>query len=776
MTGEKTQGQIITLLKTLNERLKVTQADRDRMMEELEKYKGTIEDLEDKANRNEKLALDLEHKIETQSQQKSPENEAKIAEAERLAKATIKELEETRRTLAEMERNQTAQNEALSNKVTKSVTNYNAMRKRLEATEAKQGLIDERVEEALSQQSKLMRKVDKAIEDRARFMRKIERIEETVLQTRDSLNAKAMVLLTEQGAAAEDTETTKDLAEQIPDDFDAQIEEAVREAARIADIATPQVDRNANIDPYGQLPSQHADWWKNPAVYGAAAGITAFMLAGMVIIGLAMNDWQIPRLGRATTDIPVQSYRQSSWQEPVREELPQVREARPVEDLSWRIEPQETTPPTPENVANVKEQPTTRPAINDDIGAVDLNNEEQVAALIESNPQKVAEALNAIEPQKQTPADVKIEETAAEVKKTSPVKVVVEEKLAEQAKAQQAMTTKTVDPAAAKKPNATQAKVIASEIDADGSLPNVIKAVEDQAFDGIGEAQHDLAAIYTAGHGGVKQDYQRASYWFEKAAENGVANAAYNLGVLHHQGLGFSPDINKAMYWYKDAANKGHPEAQYNLGIAYIEGIGVPYDPVTAANFFQGAANNGVMEAAYNLGLIYENGLLGDAEPDKALMWYKVAADQGSPEARQALEELARALEIDLKDVKRIAESMHATERVKNAIQSDEAVNEKAAIADAVNSNEALGKYSKKLADQAVIAQIQEFLMNEGLYPGPADGIDGALTKDAIRSYQTQNGLKPTGVASQSLLGHMLATANKSAIYQNAGDYSSVNQ
>ena len=66
--------------------------------------------------------------------------------------------------------------------------------------------------------------------------------------------------------------------------------------------------------------------------------------------------------------------------------------------------------------------------------------------------------------------------------------------------------------------------------------------------------------------------------------------------------------------------NLDHAEAQYNLGIAHIEGIGTDYDPRLAAAFFERAANAGIMEAAYNLGLIYENGLLGEAKPDEALL------------------------------------------------------------------------------------------------------------------------------------------------------------
>lgn len=64
------------------------------------------------------------------------------------------------------------------------------------------------------------------------------------------------------------------------------------------------------------------------------------------------------------------------------------------------------------------------------------------------------------------------------------------------------------------------------------------------------------------------------------------------------------------------------------------------------------------------------------------------------------------------------------------------------------------------IATQGLIAQIQEYLMRAGLYPGPADGVIGALTQDAIRSYQSQNGLESDGVPSQTLLGHMLSNAN----------------
>lgn len=748
LTGEKTQGQIITLLKTLNERLKMTQADRDKMMVELEKHRTVIEDLEDKADRNERIALDLEDKLEKQSQQEpsiDPAITAKVSQTETLAQKTIKELEETRRVLVDMERNQAAQNKAITDKVSKSTSGFDALRSRLEQTESKQLAIEETVQSAVTQQEKLIRKVDKAIEDRARFMRKIERIEETVIQTRDSLNAKAMVLLTEQGVAANETA----LDDSFADNLDAQIEEA----ARLADIKAPNKSGDTDEDVYGYRPAAIA-WWKNPAVYGAVAGITAFILAGLVIIGLALNDWQVPRFG-AQQETPVQVYSQSpqaslesSLQEPVAPPPSRTSQnAQPIQNLNWEVE-------TPTETSAAVQAP-----VNNDIGTVDLSNQEQVAALIESDPQKVAQALNEIEPQKQTP-QTSVELAQASASPTNPVKAA---------------------PApSSNEPNKAQAATINNEMKADGNLPNVIKDIEKQAFQGVGEAQHDLAAIYTAGHGGVKQNYERAAYWFEKAAENGIANASYNLGVLHHQGLGFTPDINTAMSWYKDAAAKGHPEAQYNLGIAYIEGIGVPYDPAKASDYFESAANNGVMEAAYNLGLIHENGLLGDAQPDNALMWYKIASDKGSPEAKQALTDLAKTLNIDLKDVNRIAESMRATNEIEKAAQTPKAAapvkssDKESSVIQPTTSNTPAAQpvdfsaYSSGAADRRVIAQIQEYLMRSGLYPGPADGMSGALTEDAIRSYQSLNDLNATGNPTQNLLSHMLANSNQSAILKDA--------
>jgi TPR repeat protein len=199
---------------------------------------------------------------------------------------------------------------------------------------------------------------------------------------------------------------------------------------------------------------------------------------------------------------------------------------------------------------------------------------------------------------------------------------------------------------------------LADRLKPDDSLPSMVKDIETRAFDGNPEAQHDLAAIYTAGHAGVKADYQKAAQWFEEAAHNGVNNAQYNLGVLYHQGLGVKKDLTKAMELYRVAAHANHPEAQYNLGIAYTEGEGAQKNPQIAAYYFTLAAAGGIVEAAYNLGLIHEKGLLGEVQPNEALFWYSLASDRGNTQAKEALQALKSELKMSSSEATQIVARM----------------------------------------------------------------------------------------------------------------------
>lgn len=740
LQSQQMQVQIVALLRALNERLKTAQEGRAKMERELEAYRALIGDLENRAERSERERLDMERRIAGIAARRDD------GQAAELLQETLKELQETRRHLVDLEDKAeragqgvavlTGRQAALENlqreqaeKAALGVSSFTELSRRIRESEEKQENLTAKIEETGAQHARLARKVDKAVEDRIRFMRKIERIEETVLQTRDSLNARAMVLLTDQAAIAGPA------AEAETGTYPA----AAHHADPLFPLpGAPDARETAAADETYSLP-----WWRGSR-RAQAVGISMLVVAAL-IGGWFISELQKPQIPGAFSYDPAPEEQTAGLaQVPAPEfeaETGAVMEADPGADLAgsssgiasldWSVEPSEEPAESGwDGEAAPSQTPSASAAApaDDDIGALDLSRPEDVELLLEKTPAEAAALLNRLEPS--PPVAAPAPETAPET-------------------AQAAVDGAALKPSDTAAPPLSDPRTLARP---DAALPELIKEIETQAFDGVPEAQHDLAAIYTAGHGGVKQDYRRAAFWFEQAALRGVANAAYNLGVLHHQGLGMKPDLQKALDWYGRAAALGHPEAQYNLGIAYIEGIGVGYDPEKAASFFKNAADKDIMEAAYNLGLIYENGLLGEARPDEALMWYKTAADRGSPEARQALEQLAKSLNIKLEDVNRLVDNMKGTRK------SD--------AAPALTGQKAPQKAARKAAatpapraDSVLIAQIQEYLHRAGLFPGPADGAGGPLTEDAIRSYQKQNGLQPDGRATGDLLTHMLSSA-----------------
>ena len=72
--------------------------------------------------------------------------------------------------------------------------------------------------------------------------------------------------------------------------------------------------------------------------------------------------------------------------------------------------------------------------------------------------------------------------------------------------------------------------------------------------------------MYDKGYG-VAQSYTEAVNWYRKSAEQGFAEAQYNLGLMYFNGDGVAQNYTEAAKWYRKAAEQGYAKAQYNLGI-----------------------------------------------------------------------------------------------------------------------------------------------------------------------------------------------------------------
>ncbi len=93
-------------------------------------------------------------------------------------------------------------------------------------------------------------------------------------------------------------------------------------------------------------------------------------------------------------------------------------------------------------------------------------------------------------------------------------------------------------------------------------------------------------------------NYLEAATWFRLAAEQGVADAQFILGVMYENGQGVPQDHAEAVRWYRLAAEQGHANAQYNLGVSYVIGEGVPKNYILGYKWFNLAAAGGHEDAA----------------------------------------------------------------------------------------------------------------------------------------------------------------------------------
>src|SRR5205823_426962 len=103
---------------------------------------------------------------------------------------------------------------------------------------------------------------------------------------------------------------------------------------------------------------------------------------------------------------------------------------------------------------------------------------------------------------------------------------------------------------------------------------------------------------------GVPKDVMKAAALYQKAADEGNANAENRLAILYVNGQGVPKDFVKAAFWYGKAADQGNAGAENTLGTFYQNGQGSPQNLTKAAYWYQKAADAGNQFAKQNLAAI----------------------------------------------------------------------------------------------------------------------------------------------------------------------------
>lgn len=196
-----------------------------------------------------------------------------------------------------------------------------------------------------------------------------------------------------------------------------------------------------------------------------------------------------------------------------------------------------------------------------------------------------------------------------------------------------------------------------------------VPQLRQQAESGTAKAQAALGDLYYRGRC-VRQDYDMAFRWSEKAALQGDSGAEFMMALLYAGGLGTDRNnristewlaksavhgnpraqyavgnINRgdpvsdveAKRWYEMAADQGYAKAQNSLGELYYSEKEVFHDCRKALELFRAAAKQGNSDAEYHLGEMYGSGKCVKRNPKESRRWYRKSASHGNELAKSAL-------------------------------------------------------------------------------------------------------------------------------------------
>lgn len=140
-----------------------------------------------------------------------------------------------------------------------------------------------------------------------------------------------------------------------------------------------------------------------------------------------------------------------------------------------------------------------------------------------------------------------------------------------------------------------------SEKDAATLAPD---AMIDDAMRGIvsevADAQFGIGMMCERGDGLLRDDAQAFS-WYQKAAQQGHAEAMTSVGWMYKKGQGVSQNYEKAVIWMRKSAERGSHDAMALLGTMYKNGQGVKQNYAQAAGWYQKASDQGEVAAKFQL-------------------------------------------------------------------------------------------------------------------------------------------------------------------------------
>lgn len=191
------------------------------------------------------------------------------------------------------------------------------------------------------------------------------------------------------------------------------------------------------------------------------------------------------------------------------------------------------------------------------------------------------------------------------------------------------------------------------------------KAVARRLFEALSArgnhlAMFNLAISLVQGDGG-HMDIKRSADLFEKLVfaddvpDALRAEARNSLAQCYHSARGRLRDMDKALLFWEQAADGGVVEAAFNVGIFYDELPGVfkasSPDFAKASKYYRKAAKAGHVHAATNLGLLLYKHHEHEESALEGMQWLEFAAGKGDWSAQEFLRHMKNQADLFLRDL-----------------------------------------------------------------------------------------------------------------------------
>lgn len=164
---------------------------------------------------------------------------------------------------------------------------------------------------------------------------------------------------------------------------------------------------------------------------------------------------------------------------------------------------------------------------------------------------------------------------------------------------------------------------IGNDDDDDDEYKKSAALFEKAANHGHSDAQDFLGYQYEFGLG-VLANKQEAIKWYTLSAEQGNADAQFDLAKLYEH----DKDFENANRWYKKAVRQEHPNAIFSLGYNYLYGHGLEQNYAKALELFKKSAEFDYPPAQNALGKFYQGGLIVEKDYKKAREYFEKAVEQ----------------------------------------------------------------------------------------------------------------------------------------------------